>query len=54
MPEKIVNLLNAITAVKGKEYAEGLVDMANLLAPRKPEGKEDSHEKADADGKGNR
>lgn len=34
MPEKIVNILDAIEAVKGQEYVEGLVDMANLLAPK--------------------
>lgn len=35
MPEKIVNILENIAAVKGQEYVEGLVDMANILAPRK-------------------
>lgn len=34
MPEKIVNILDSIAAVKGQEYVEGLVDMANLLAPK--------------------
>lgn len=34
MPEKIVNILDAIEAVKGQEYVEGLVDMANLLSPK--------------------
>lgn len=34
MPEKVVDLLNAIEAVKGREYTEGLVDMANILAPK--------------------
>lgn len=33
MPENIVNILDSIKAVKGEEYAQGLVDMANLLAP---------------------
>jgi hypothetical protein len=33
MPDKIVNILDSIKAVKGEEYAQGLVDMANLLAP---------------------
>lgn len=41
MPEKIVNILDAIEAVKGQEYVEGLVDMANLLAP-KPKAEENS------------
>lgn len=41
MPEKIVNLLNAIEKVKGKAYTEGLVDMANILAPSKDEEKEE-------------
>ena len=34
MPENIVNILDSIAAVKGQEYVEGLVDMANLLAPK--------------------
>ena len=34
MPEKIVNILENIAAVKGQEYVEGLVDMANILAPK--------------------
>lgn len=33
MPENIVNLIDKIAAVKGQDYAKGLVDMANLLAP---------------------
>ena len=33
MPEKIVSLIDKIAAVKGQDYAKGLVDMANLLAP---------------------
>lgn len=33
MAENIVNILESIKAVKGQEYVEGLVDMANLLAP---------------------
>lgn len=38
MPENIVNILDSIKAVKGQEYVEGLVDMANILAPKaKPE-----------------
>lgn len=38
MPEKIVNVLESIAAVKGRDYVEGLVDMANILAPKvKPE-----------------
>ena len=36
--EKIVNILENIAAVKGQDYVEGLVDMANILAPKaKPE-----------------
>ena len=35
MPENIVNILESIKEAKGQEYVEGLVDMANLLAPRK-------------------
>lgn len=35
MPDKIVNILESIKEAKGQEYVEGLVDMANLLAPRK-------------------
>lgn len=39
MPENVVNLINAIKSARGEEYAEGLVDMANILAPKaKPEG----------------
>jgi hypothetical protein len=38
LPEKIVNILENIAAVKGQDYVEGLVDMANILAPKaKPE-----------------
>lgn len=33
MPENIIDLVDKIRAVKGQEYANGLVDMANLLAP---------------------
>ena len=40
MPENVVNLLNAIEAIKGRTYVEGLVDMANLLAPNKPDGED--------------
>lgn len=47
MPEKIVNLLNAIEKVKGKAYTEGLVDMANLLVPSKAEEKEEKEEHKD-------
>ena len=47
MPEKIVNLLNAIEKVKGKAYTEGLVDMANLLVPSKTEEKEEKEENKD-------
>lgn len=35
MPENIVDILAAIKDAKGQEYVEGMVDMANLLAPRK-------------------
>ena len=34
MPENIVNILDSIAAVRGQEYVEGLVDMANILAPK--------------------
>ena len=34
MPEKIVNILENIAKVKGQDYVEGLVDMANILAPK--------------------
>lgn len=33
MPENVVDLLNKIKAAKGQEYVNGLVDMANILAP---------------------
>lgn len=47
MPEKIVNLLNAIEKVRGTAYTEGLVDMANLLVPSKAEEKEEKEETKD-------
>ena len=31
MAETIVNILEEIRKVKGQEYVEGMVDMANLL-----------------------
>ena len=34
MPDQIVNILEKIGAVRGQEYVEGLVDMANLLTPK--------------------
>jgi hypothetical protein len=37
LPENIINILESIKEAKGQEYVEGLVDMANLLAPRKTE-----------------
>ena len=37
MSENVVDILDKIREVKGQEYVEGLVDMANLLAPRKAE-----------------
>lgn len=37
MPENIVDLAKAIEAVKGREYVAGMVAMANLLAPSKPD-----------------
>lgn len=41
MPEKIVNILDNIAKVKGQDYVEGLVDMANILVPKvKPAEKE--------------
>ena len=41
MPEKIVTVLENIAAVKGQDYVEGLVDMANILGPQgKPADKE--------------
>ena len=33
MPENIVDFLEKIAAVTGQAYVEGLVDMANMLAP---------------------
>jgi hypothetical protein len=33
MDSKIVDLLKGIAAVRGQQYVEGLVDMANILAP---------------------
>ena len=37
MPENVINILEAIKAAKGQEYVQGLVDMANMLAPIKTE-----------------
>jgi hypothetical protein len=37
LSESIVSILESIREIKGEEYVEGLVDMANLLAPRKTE-----------------
>lgn len=33
MAETIIAVLRAIRAARGKEYVDGLVDMANILAP---------------------
>lgn len=33
MPEKIITILENIAAVKGQDYVDGLVDMANILIP---------------------
>lgn len=45
MPEKIVNILDNIAKVKGQDYVEGLVDMANILAPKaKPDDKNEKKE----------
>ena len=35
MSENIVNILEEIRKVKGQEYVEGMVDMANLLTGKK-------------------
>ena len=44
MPEKIINVLENIAAVKGQDYVEGLVDMANILAPKvKPDTDRDAY-----------
>lgn len=40
MPENIVNILDSIAAVRGQEYVEGLVDMANILSPKADEAKD--------------
>ena len=37
MAENIVNILEEIRKVKGQEYVEGMVDMANLLTCKKPQ-----------------
>lgn len=48
MPEKIIDLVDKIRAVKGQEYANGMVDMANLLVPNiEPEEKKSAEESAD-------
>lgn len=39
MPENVINIINAITDVRGAEFAAGMVALANILAPKaKPEG----------------
>lgn len=35
MSENIVNILEEIRKVKGQEYVEGMVDMANMLTAKK-------------------
>lgn len=35
MPDKIVNILNAISKAKGAEFAEGFVAGVNLTTPDK-------------------
>lgn len=40
MPENIVDILDSIAAVRGQEYVEGLVDMANILAPKAEDAKQ--------------
>lgn len=50
MPENIIDLVDKIRAVKGQEYANGMVDMANLLVPNiAPEVKEHEAGKAHAE-----
>lgn len=44
MPEKVIDLLNAIEAVKGQDYVAGMVDMANILAPKAKEENEETKE----------
>ena len=44
MAERIIDILDGIAAVRGQAYVEGLVDMANLLAPSKKEAGEESRE----------
>lgn len=49
MPENIVNLLDKIASVKGQDYANGLVDMANLLVPNNDPGKDSAEQTPRAD-----
>jgi hypothetical protein len=42
MPEKIVDILNAISAAKGAEFAEGFVAGVNLTTPDKKQTDEKS------------
>ena len=50
MPENIIDLVDKIRAVKGQEYANGMVDMANLLVPSStPEEKKNEDGKAHAE-----
>lgn len=46
MPENIIDLVDKIRAVKGQEYVNGMIDMANLLVHSSTPGE-------DQDGKGN-
>lgn len=43
MPDKIVNILNAISEAKGAEFAEGFVAGVNLTTPEKKH-REDKHQ----------
>ena len=42
MPEKIVDILNAISAAKGPEFAEGFVAGVNLTTAEKKQTEEKS------------
>lgn len=51
MAERIIDILDGIAAVRGQAYVEGLVDMANLLAPREKKTESTVQEEKKEEGK---
>ena len=48
MAENVIDLIGKIAQARGQDYAEGMVDLANLLIPAREERKEEKTEKAHA------